>query len=220
MTDNDLTSYSDIDLIERVLEKDSQAAEVLVRRYNQLLFRIARGFTQSNGDAMDIVQEAHLRALQNLSSFRGPTGYSSWLTVITRNVALNRLRTDQRLEFFGDDEPVSSCPTFSVSEPVMNQNILQLLEKEIDQLPVMYRTVFVMRSVQGMTSLETADSLGLDVNVIKTRYRRARLQLQSQLIAHMERESMSLYEFAGERCNTVTRNVLSEWQKCRPKTLN
>lgn len=149
MTDNTLTSYSDLALIELTLARNNQAAEVLIRRYNQLMFRIARGFTNNTDDAMDIVQEAHLRALQNLSTFRGPTGYAGWLSVITRNVALNRLRSEQRLEYYGDREIPSDQFHQSVSEPVMNQNILQLLENEIDQLPLNYRSVFILRCVQG-----------------------------------------------------------------------
>lgn len=213
MTDNTFTSYSDLALIELTLERNNQAAEVLIRRYNQLLFRIARGFTNNTDDAMDIVQEAHLRALQNLSTFRGPTGYAGWLSVITRNVALNRLRSEKRLEYYGDREIPSDQFHQSVSEPVMNQNILQLLENEIDQLPLNYRSVFILRCVQGLSSSETAHSLGLDVTVVKTRYRRARMQLQSQIRIHMEKESMSLYEFAGDRCDTITHHVLAEWNK-------
>jgi RNA polymerase sigma-70 factor (ECF subfamily) len=208
------SSKKDIDVIELVINGDVDAFEVIMRRYNQRLFRVARSILKDDHEAMDAVQEAYFKAYYQLDKFNGPDGFASWLSRIVSNEALMRLRKSKRIDYILDDpmnndydEPVSAIEPI---DTLASEQLRNLLEKAIDQLPVSNRCVYMMRAVQQLSTSETALSLDVSEDVVKTRYLRAKRQLQKIFEVHIEKTGLSLHEFDGNRCDSIVLKVMDK----------
>jgi RNA polymerase sigma-70 factor (ECF subfamily) len=212
--DTPLPGDPDSLLVAQLRAGDLGALEILMRRHNQLLFRIARSILREDHEAMDVVQETYVKAWYELRQFRGPGGFASWLSRIATNDAMMRVRKAKRMEYTIDDpdhEPVnleSSDP--QPLEAIANQQLRKLLEEAIDKLPVNYRCVYVMRAVQQLSTAETALSLDITEDVVKTRFLRAKRSLQKMLASHLKSAELEVFEFAGHRCDAVVRGVLAK----------
>lgn len=208
---------SDEAVVDRVLSGDVQAFEVLVRRYNQRLYRLARGILADDGEAREAVQESYLKAYLNLERLRGPGAFATWVCVITRNQAFSMLRARQRqreismdidaMEPLLDDSrsPDASDPAVAVETARLGQ----ALESAIERLPDAFRVVFVLRMVEGMSVRETARILELNEKTVKTRLFRARRALREHLKRKLRGASTHVYEFAGQRCDLLTAAVMA-----------
>jgi RNA polymerase sigma-70 factor, ECF subfamily len=167
------------------------AFEDLVRRYDRNVFRIAQHITQNREDAEDVVQDAFLKAYQNLGQFQGQSKFYTWLVRIAVNEALMKLRKRRPERFVSLDEDVKteedSMPREIADwspnpEQQYNQAELKdILGKTIQGLPAGFRTVFVLRDVEGLSTEETAEALELSIPAVKSRLLRARLQLRERL---------------------------------------
>jgi len=176
---------------------DVGAFEKLVRKYDRNVFRIAQHITQNREDAEDVVQDAFLKAFQKLGQFQGQSKFYTWLVRITVNEALMRLRRRRPERMVSLDEDVKteedSIPREVADwapnpEQLYNQSELkEILAKTIQGLPAGFRTVFVLRDVEGLSTEETADALGLSVPAVKSRLLRARLQLRERLNKYFKR---------------------------------
>ncbi len=203
---------TDIDIIKRILDGNVDAFEIIMRRYNQRLFRIARSILKDEHEAMDAVQEAYVKAYYQLDKFNGPDGFASWLSRIVSNEALMRLRKLHRISYTLDDpmHNESDEPVFDIQpiDLIASEQLRGLLENAIDQLSVGNRSVYMMRAVQQLSTKETAQSLDITEDVVKTRYLRAKQLLQKIFAEHVENAGLSLHEFAGNRCNAIVANVM------------
>lgn len=205
---------ADQKLIAKVIAGDDSAFEKIMRLYNQRLFRVARSILKDDDEAIDVVQDAYVTAYYQLRSFRGPTGFASWLSRIVSNEALSRLRKLRRLSYTLDD-PDSRHLDISSNAPqpldtIAKRQLRQLLEQAIDQLSLNYRSVYVLRAVQQLSTRETSESLGLTEDVVKTRYKRAKQKLQAVFNDHLEKTGLSSYEFAGHRCDAIVVGVMQK----------
>ena len=214
MTEIDsLTTTEDYQLITHILAGNINVYEVLIRRYNQLMYRIAKGIFVDDDEAMDIVQEAHITAYQKLASFKGPKGFMSWIAAITRNIALMRLRKSSRLSYKEDEEMIDLVELDITPEPmpdaIANQQTKATLEQLINALPINYRAIFILRAIEQMAIKDIAEILSLEYNVVKVRFHRAKKLLQNEIADVITEQKLSLYEFAGHRCDKITRNVMS-----------
>ena len=206
------STETDNAIISRVLDGNVDAFEVIMRRHNQRLFRIARSILKDEHEAMDAVQETYVKAYYQLDKFNGPDGFASWLSRITSNEALMQLRKSHRINYTLDD-PMhndSDEPVFDVQpiDLVATEQLRCLLEKAIDQLPVGNRCVYMMRAVQQLSTKETALSLDVTEDVVKTRYLRAKRLLQEIFEEHIHKTGLSLHEFDGNRCDSIVLNVM------------
>ncbi len=184
-------------LVDAARGGDVGAFEELVRRYDRNVFRIAQHITQNREDAEDVVQDAFLKAFQNLGQFQGQSKFYTWLVRIAVNEALMRLRRRRPERFVSIDEDVKteedSMPREIADwspnpEQLYNQGELKdILQKTIQGLPPGFRTVFILRDVEGLSTEETADALGLSVPAVKSRLLRARLQLRERLTKYFKR---------------------------------
>jgi len=184
-------------LVDAARAGDVSAFEKLVRRYDRNVFRIAQHITQNREDAEDVVQDAFLKAYQNLGQFQGQSKFYTWLVRITVNEALMRLRRRRPERMVSIDEDVKteedSMPREIADwspnpEQLYNQSELkEILGKTIQGLPPSFRTVFVLRDVEGLSTEETADALDLSVPAVKSRLLRARLQLRERLNKYFKR---------------------------------
>ena len=178
-------------LVQAAREGNIGAFEELVKRYDRNVFRIANHITQNREDAEDVVQDAFLKAYQNLKQFQGQSKFYTWLVRIAVNEALMRLRRrrpermvslDEDIKTDEDSMPREVADWAPNPEQLYTQAELKdILGKTIQGLPPSFRTVFVLRDVEGLSTEETADALELSVPAVKSRLLRARLQLRERL---------------------------------------
>jgi RNA polymerase sigma-70 factor (ECF subfamily) len=197
---NDATGNLDeLALVESAKKGDIGAFEELVKRYDRNVFRIAQHITQNREDAEDVVQDAFLKAYGNLAQFQGQSKFYTWLVRIAVNEALMKLRRrrpertvslDQDVETDEDTIPREVADWSPNPEQQYNQAELRdLLQRTIQGLPAGFRTVFVLRDVEGLSTEETAEALGLSIPAVKSRLLRARLQLRERLNKYFKRRN-------------------------------
>jgi len=179
-------------LIVRILAGERELFHELVRPYERSVYFAAYSLLQNQHDAEDVAQEAVLKALKNLESFRAEARFSTWLVTIALNEARGRLRHNRVLEFestdatpdneSGDFVPAVISDWREVpSDALERKELRQILHRAIERLPVIYREVLVLRDVQGMNIADTATALGVSEGLVKTRLLRARLMMQKEL---------------------------------------
>jgi RNA polymerase sigma-70 factor (ECF subfamily) len=188
----------DLALVQAAREGDIGAFEQLLKRYDRNVFRIANHITQNREDAEDVVQDAFLKAYQKLDQFQGNSKFYTWLVRIAVNEALMKLRKRKASKTVSIDEDVETDEGFVPREvtdwsPNPEQLYKQaelgdILEKTIQGLPAGFRTVFVLRDVEGLSTEETADALGLSIPAVKSRLLRARLQLRERLSRYFKKK--------------------------------
>ncbi len=211
----------DAQLVQAIADADHGAFEALMRRHNGKLFRIARAILKDDAEAEDALQDAYLDAYRHINDFKGGAQVGTWLTRIVINQALMRLRRERRnwvVVPFGnlssaelDDFAPGAPDERSESPPstTLRAEIRRILERRIDELPVVFRTVFVMREVEGMTTQETADCLSIPAETVRSRLFRARALLREALAHDMDGATVDVFGFAGERCDRVVAGVLA-----------
>jgi RNA polymerase sigma-70 factor (ECF subfamily) len=215
-----LEELDDLTLVERVRNRDSAAFGLIMQRHNRRLYRVARGVLGDDSEAEDVVQEAYVRAFTHLNDFRGEARLSTWLTKITLNEALGRLR--QRRPFV-DLNGIDTIDDQGEARVIFLPRALhdggpevaaaqaearRLLEGAIDQLPDPFRVVFVMREVEEMSVEETASHLGLLAETVRTRLFRARRLLRQTLAQTFTATMVDAFPFDGARCGRMTASVL------------
>ena len=200
----DLTGLPDATLAERCLARDEDAVRELTRRYNQRLYRIARGILRSDLEAEDVVQDTYIRALAGLEGFRGQSALGTWLVRIAINEALGRLRRQK-------PEAIEALPAAPVVDPetlMATAESRVMLERAIDDLPDAFRSVFVARIVEGLSIEETAELFDLRPETVKTRVHRARARLRANLETQLGPAVRESFAFDGARCDRLTESVL------------
>jgi RNA polymerase sigma-70 factor (ECF subfamily) len=216
-----VTQHDDEALLAGLRQGDARAFEQLMRRYNRLLFRAARAIVRDDAEAQDVVQEAWLRAFLGLRSFRGEASLGSWLTRIATNQAITHHRkrgewvswdgcSDDLPPDPGELEPPHPVQLHSAEDEVARLELRRLLERAIDLLPPIYRSVFILRAVHGLTVEDTAAGLQVSPDVVKTRFLRARALLRARLQADPEGGAAALHDFGGCRCEAIVQAVLAQ----------
>src|SRR5438874_7928918 len=191
---------SELPLVLAAKKGDLEAFSGLVKRYDRNIFRIAQHITHNEEDAQDVVQEAFLKAYQNLEQFQGNSKFYTWLVRIAVNEALMKLRRRRSDKTVSLDEDVvteeGSMPREVADwspnpEQLYGQSELgDILQKTIQGLPQSFRTVFVLRDIEGLSTEETAEMLNLSVPAVKSRLLRARLQLRERLNRYFKKSKI------------------------------
>jgi len=209
-----LSAASDEVLVALARQRDEAAVRVLVRRYNRRLYRIARSVLGNDAEAEDAVQEAHINAFAALDRFRGDSSFATWITRIAVNAALARAR--RKRPTVPLDEPrmsarVIAFPSteFNPEQTMAQSQVRVLLEQVVEELPAPFRTVFVMRDVEGMSVEETAQHLALKPATVKTRLHRARRMMREALAERAASTLPELFPFAGARCERMADHVIA-----------
>ena len=192
----DTNAISDNEVIAMVLGGEKERYALLVRRYNQRLYRIGMAILNDDPEVEDIMQTTYLKAYENLKKFGFRSAFSTWLTRIMINECLLRLRRKQRSA--GIEAEISKTDNFQLNTndtqtPVMktmNAELKQILERAIRDLPVKYKTVFIMREIEGMNIDETKNSLQISEANVKVRLNRAKALLKESLLTHYKREDI------------------------------
>lgn len=205
---------SDAEIIQQILEGNSAMFELLIRRYNQRVYRAARSIVRDEQEAEDIMQQAYLNAFTHLRQFNGSAQFSTWLTKIAINESLAHVRRRGRSEAFDDNlspvEPfMSSTPVQSPERQAFTGELRALLEWAIDTLPSGMREVFVLREVEGLSTSEVAESLDVSDDVVKTRLSRSRAALRRLLLERTGASAPEAFRFYRPRCDRVVQQVLA-----------
>jgi RNA polymerase sigma-70 factor (ECF subfamily) len=205
------------ELIELARDGSGAAFREIMRRNNRRLFRAARGLIGSDWEAEEVVQESYVNAFRALGAFRKEAALGTWLTRIVINEAQGRLRG--RREMLGLTEldektmgEIIQFPTGALNVDPERQAALGqiriLLEGAIDRLPAPFREVFILRQVEGLSTEETARTLCIEPQTVKTRLHRARTRLRRALQDQLAPALKDTFPFEGERCQRLTRAVL------------
>lgn len=207
-------ALTDEEVVGRVLAGDLPSFEIIVRRYNQRLFRIARSMTGEDSEAEDVVQETYVRAFEHLSQFEGRAKFSTWLTRIgiyeasSRRRRRGRMRPTDMQGLNGSDEPQCDQSDDAGQRSSMRE-LRDVLVEAVESLPDDLRTVFVLRAVEGVGTAEAADCLDLTESNVKVRLHRARAMLRNWIDARIGKDVRRLYQFDGERCDRIVTAVLN-----------
>jgi RNA polymerase sigma-70 factor (ECF subfamily) len=215
----DYAGLGDAELAKLCAARDGGAISHLISANNQRLFRTAWSILRSRPDAEEAVQAAYLSAFANIASFEGRSSLSTWLTRIVVNEALGRRRAEQRRRRHLEQEGVAVLDDYrdalmrgSDAEmpdvTAAREQVRKLLEQAVAALPDPFRTVFVLREIEGLSSEETAESLGLPVATVKTRLFRSRRRLQEMLAPEVKNVLSGTYPFAGSDCAALTQRIL------------
>ena len=208
-----LQELRDEEIVSRVLHGETALFEIIMRRYNQRLYRVARAILRNDGEAEDVMQDAYVRAYEHLDQFAGKAAFSTWLTRIAVHEALARKRRMGRqeeldaLQMNGDSMGILKSSAPSPEAETAQLQARQLLETAIDALPEAYRAVVVMREVEELSVAETAETLGVSEAVIKTRLHRAHAMLRKELYSRAQGRATDLYQFHAVRCDRVVKAV-------------
>ena len=201
---------SDEEVVVRVRTGELALFEVLMRRHNQRLFRIARAVLRNDADAEDAVQQTYVSAYAHLAQFAGDAKFATWLTLIAINEALGRRRKQlHHAETELDSEEASmSAPTVTPEDSASRRELTGLLEAAIDGLPDIYRMVVVLRDVQQLSIAEAAACLDLTEETVKIRTHRAKGMLRRALATQLDALAPESFAFLGTRCDRMVADVM------------
>jgi len=192
-------------LVSQAREGDTEAFAALVRRYEGKIFRLAQHITQNREDAEDVLQETFMKAYEHLDQFKGDSKFYTWIVRIAVNQALMKLRrrrTDKSVSLdetidTGEDTVVREIAAWGEDpeQRFSREELSQILDGAIEGLEPIYRSVFVLRDIEEMSTEETAETLGLSVPAVKSRLLRARLQLRERLTRFFKRKGDDAFAY-------------------------
>jgi RNA polymerase sigma-70 factor, ECF subfamily len=203
---------SDEEVVCRVVAGDAAMFEILMRRHNQRIYRAARAVLRDDDEVEDVMQQAYVNAFEHLDQFAGNARFSTWLTRIAVNEALARLRRRGKFLSEGDNEAMISLVESNAPDPEQQAGAAELravMEREVAELPDSFRTVVVLRDVEGLNTAETADSLGISEELVKTRLHRGRAMLRDNLYRRAGVTLDSVFVFGNARCDRVVAGVMT-----------
>jgi len=211
--------WTDLEVVERVKAGESALYEIIMRRYNQRLYRVARAILRDDGEAEDVMQDAYVRAYQHLGQYAGAAPFSTWLTRIAVNEALTRLKGRKRAQQLEDIDSNGDGPMYVADnspDPEQNASVAELghlLEQAVLDLPEHYRAVVMLRDIEEMSTAETAAALDLTEENVKIRLHRGRAMAREWLFDRVGSQAKEAFPFMGVRCDRVVAMVFDKLQE-------
>ena len=201
------SQLTDEEVVRRVLDGDSALFEILMRRYNQRLYRVTRSIMRDDSQTEDVIQQAYVNAYLHLDQFAARATFSTWLTKVAIHEALARTRRlrcdamdpskmDGRISELRSTEPDPEHQAFA-------GELGRLLETAVGALPETYRVVFMLRQIEGLSTAETAECLEIGEDTVKTRLHRARAILRAELFTRAGVEAPNAFQFHASRCDRI-----------------
>jgi RNA polymerase sigma-70 factor, ECF subfamily len=214
------SALPDADIVRRVRAGDHALFEVLMRRHNQRVYRVARAVVKDDADVEDVMQQAYINAFTHLGQFEERARFSTWLTRIVLHEAFSRNRKVQRSaelgaagsrmdEDGGDVMDRLESPGADPERQAYAQELTRVLEAAVDTLPETYRMVFMLRDIEGLSTSETGEGLGLGAEAVKTRLHRARAMIRRAVTAQIGEVAPGTFQFHAPRCDRVVLAVLA-----------
>jgi RNA polymerase sigma-70 factor, ECF subfamily len=216
---NSTEPLSDQEVVRRVLDGETALFELIMRRYNQRLYRVARAILRDDAEAEDVMQEAYVRAYEHLGQFAGRSQFATWLTRIAIHEALARSQRRKRIDQLGanpwselgrDREVDVAASALNPEEQLSVSELGRALEDAILSIPEQYRLVLMLRDVEQLSTTETAATLALSEENVKVRLHRARAMVRKNLFVQAGSEAPRAFGFMGERCDRVVARVMGK----------
>jgi RNA polymerase sigma-70 factor, ECF subfamily len=213
------STLPDEEIVKRVMGGETALFEILMRRHNQRLYRAARAVMKDESEVEDVMQQAYINAFTHLHQFEERSQFSTWLTRIALNEAFGR-RKKLRLAASMTETPSEIKDHKNVMDTITSpqpdperqayaQELHRVLEQAVDALPETYRTVFMLRDIEGLSTNEAGEGLGLGDEAVKTRLHRARAMIRRTVTARIGEVAAGAFEFHAPRCDRVVSAVLS-----------
>ncbi|SCW81201.1 RNA polymerase sigma factor [Mucilaginibacter sp. NFR10] len=199
-------TFSDEEIVKRVVNGEKHLYEKLMRKFNERLYRISMSIINDDKEAEDIMQTAYLNAYRQLSNFKHQSSFSTWLIRILINESLLHKKRKAQLEKKLTEHIRIDHQPETPLDNLMNKELKAILEKAVLTLPEKYRLVFVMREIQGMTTNETMEALEIGESNVKIRLNRAKEMLRTELNSYWQPEE--LLEFNLTRCDVIVNYVM------------
>jgi RNA polymerase sigma-70 factor (ECF subfamily) len=210
----------DNDVVRRVRAGESSLFEILMRRHNQQVYRVARAVMKDEAEVEDVMQQAYINAFTHLHQFEERSKFSTWLTRIVLHEAFSRRRKLRRAESLtrlesdvdeerGESMDTVRSPHADPERQAYAQELTRVLEAAVDTLPESYRTVFMLRDIEGLSTSEAGEGLGLRDEAVKTRLHRARAMIRRAVTAQIGQVAPGSFEFHAPRCDRVVAAVLA-----------
>ena len=192
-------------LVEAARAGDARAFSELVERYERKIYRLAKHITQNDEDAEDVLQESFLKAYTHLDSFQGDSKFYTWLVRIAVNEALMKLRKRKSDKTVSLDEPQDTGEDLVTREIAVwdddpekkysREELAEILDEAVQSLKPSFRTVFVLRDIEELSTEDTAQALGISIPAVKSRLLRARLQLREKLTRYFRRKGDDVFAY-------------------------
>lgn len=205
---------TDEEVVARVLAGETALFEVIMRRHNQRLYRTVRAILGGDDECEDAMQDAYVQAYRNLSQFEGRSSLATWLTRIAVNQCLSRLRKHRHTYPMDTETEMKMIEKMDDGRPgpekqMLNREVRHVLELAIEQMPARYRSVLILRDVEGLSTAEAAESLGMSVDAVKVNLHRGRMYLRKALEQKGGETLNNVFAFEAPRCNRVVANVMA-----------
>ena len=203
---------NDDEILKRIVEGEKNLYALMIRKYNQRLYRIALSIINSESEVEDVMQTAYIKAYENLDRFKFESSFSTWITRILINESLMYLKKQEQIarlkreNFFPElhQKAIVQTPLMNV----INSELKTILELSIRKLPEKYKTVFIMRELENMSVSETMECLGISEANVKIRLNRAKVMLRNKLRDYISEDE--LLTFYKPRCNRVVDYVMNK----------
>lgn len=204
ITTDPAVNTEELDLVTRARSGEMSAFNELVRKYERKIYRLAKNITQNDEDAEDVLQETFLKAYEHLAGFQGNSKFYTWLVRIGVNEALMKLRKRKSDRTVPLDEPVDTGEETVVREIAVwddpeqkfsQDELGRILNEAVDSLKPAFRTVFVLRDIEELSTEETAQALNISIPAVKSRLLRARLQLREKLTRFFKRKGDDVFAY-------------------------
>jgi RNA polymerase sigma factor (sigma-70 family) len=210
---DDIQINSDEVVIEKILNGDIALFEILIRRYNPVLYRLARNYSFNHQDAEDLIQDTHVIAYTQLAKFERRSTYKTWISRIMINKCLYKLKygyfknetPTEKVHEINNESMQSRLTTNQTEERLINRELANVLEKSIQNIPLNYRTVFVLREIEGFSVAETSELLNITTTNVKVRLNRAKALLQKEI--EQIYNPGELYSFNLVYCDAIVNRV-------------
>ena len=203
---------SEEEIIQKIIAGEKALFEILIRRYNSGLYKIARCYGFNHQDAEDIMQETHVSAYTNLKNFQHKASYKTWVSKILIHKCVYKLSYGYfKNEQPGSDiiyenvKPMFNQPKIATEKIVLNKELSKVLEKSLAEIPLTYRTVFILREVEGFSTAETAELMNSTPVNVKVRLSRAKVLLQKKVENFYS--SADIFEFNAVYCDAIVKGV-------------
>jgi RNA polymerase sigma-70 factor (ECF subfamily) len=214
------TTDDDLGIARRIVAGDRAAFELLMRRHNRRLYRMARATLRNDAEAEDALQDAYLHAYRSMNQFRGDSQLFTWLSRLVLNECFARLRRSARRQkvipivdapdYIEHTDAMTTHDDDAPDQALARSQVRALLERKLDALPKLFRVVFVLRSIEEMSVEETAQCLNIPEATVRSRHFRARSMLRESLAQAFDLAERDVFEFGGAQCDRIVASVLSK----------
>ena len=199
-------------VIERILKGETELFEILVRRYNQILYRTVRSYLNDESEIEDVMQDTYINSFQKLYQFSNKSLFSTWLIRIGINEALQRNRKfrKMKLQTTSLEEKMYQLPdnaSINQENKLAQTEAAGFIEKAFEQLPEKYKVVFMLNEVEGLSILEISECLDISQSNVKVRLHRSRTMMKESLLGIVKKSD--LFEFGNSRCDRIIENVMA-----------